>query len=354
MKYIAATRENVKQIGRSSLIDDTLWCALSGTGIEFDFTGRKLAVTLVGDVCASTDDPSRKARAAVYLNGQRVYDVILDSAEKTFTLIDGSEVVSANVTVIKLSESAMSTMGIAPIAADDNALIAAAAEKAHSIEFIGDSITCGYGIDDEDISHQFSTATEDVTKTYAYKTAGLLGADYSIFSVSGYGIISGYTEDDQKIAYKTIPQYYGSCGFSDNAFAGKVFPQDIGWDNSLFDPELVVINLGTNDDSYCKDDPARQDEFSREYAAFLKKVRTADPRSHIICSVGIMGQRIYSAVERATELYAHETNDKNISCFKFDEQLPEDGIAVDYHPSEKTHDKAAAALAGYIKARLGW
>ena len=53
-------------------------------------------------------------------------------------------------------------------------------EKPLKIEVIGDSITCGYGVDDEDENHQFTTATEDVTKAYAYKTAKALDAEYSI------------------------------------------------------------------------------------------------------------------------------------------------------------------------------
>lgn len=48
------------------------------------------------------------------------------------------------------------------------------------MEFIGDSITCGYGVDDPDKEHHFKTATEDVTKAYAYKTALALNADYSM------------------------------------------------------------------------------------------------------------------------------------------------------------------------------
>lgn len=354
MKYIAASKENVKLIGRSRMIDDTLWCALSGAGIEFSFTGRKLAVTLRGDASSQSDDTASYARAAIYLNDKRVIDTLLDTPEKSFVLIDGTENSSANVKIIKLSECAMSTMGIAPISADDDAVIKPAAEKARRIEFIGDSITCGYGVDDEEIFHSFSTATEDVTRAYAYKTARLLGADYSMFSISGYGIISGYTNNDEKIPFQTIPQYYDSCGFSYHAFAQTVFPQDALWDHSAFKPDLIVINLGTNDDSYCKDNSERQAEFISEYAAFLKKVRRANPDPQIICAVGIMGQRIYTSVAKAVESYCGETGDNRISCFEFDEQSEADGMVVDYHPTEITHEKAAAALAEEIKRIMSW
>ena len=49
-------------------------------------------------------------------------------------------------------------------------------EKDIKIEFIGDSITCGYGIDEMNEKGYFSTATENFTKSYAYITAENLGA----------------------------------------------------------------------------------------------------------------------------------------------------------------------------------
>lgn len=33
--------------------------------------------------------------------------------------------------------------------------------KMENIRFIGDSITCGYGVDDEDRDHHFATGTEE-------------------------------------------------------------------------------------------------------------------------------------------------------------------------------------------------
>lgn len=352
---VTANGENVKLVGRTHLIDDTLWLALSGSGIEFTYTGKKLDITLVGDGAATAGNPDNQARAAIYVNGERVVDDMIDKAEETYTVLDSESEQTAEIQVIKLSETAMSTMGIKPISVGEGGKIKPAAAKAHRIEFIGDSITCGYGVDDEDENHHFSTKTEDVTKTYAYKTAQALGADYSMFSISGYGIISGYTDNDTKVTEQTIPQYYGSLGYSWNSFAGKEQPQSVEWDFSGFCPEVVVINLGTNDDSYCKSDGEKQEEFSTAYVDFLKTVREKNPDAKIICSVGIMGQRIYPAVEMAKYAYTKETGDENIAVLKFDQQdQAADGLAADWHPTEATHEKAAQKLTEEIKTLMGW
>ena len=63
--------------------------------------------------------------------------------------------------------------------------VAALAEwPERAIEFIGDSITCGYGVDDEVAEHHFATGTEDTTRAYALRTARKLGVDYSLVSLS--------------------------------------------------------------------------------------------------------------------------------------------------------------------------
>ena len=240
MKKITISKDNAKLIGRTFSKDGALWLGLSGTGVEFVFTGKSLIITVKGDEIAAPGNEDSYSRIAVYADGKRVLDEIVDIQEKTFDVLNFEEKTTAKVRIIKLSEAAMSSSAV-EIETDDGARIEPTAEKAHKIEFIGDSITCGYGVDDEDENHQFSTSTEDVTRTYAYKTAKALNADYSMFSASGYGIISGYTEEDVPKTEETIPQFYESMGFSRGSFGGKK-PQDIKWDFGSFVPEVIVIN----------------------------------------------------------------------------------------------------------------
>ena len=141
----------------------------------------------------------------------------------------------------------MSTVGIKEIRCVGSA-IKPTEKKDMLIEFIGDSITCGYGIDDPDKDHHFVTATEDVTKAYAYLTAKTLDADYSMLSFSGYGIISGYTDNDNKVSAQTVPQFYTKLGYSWGK-NGDFSPQESEWEFSGRQPDLVVVNLGTNDES---------------------------------------------------------------------------------------------------------
>ncbi|AOZ94020.1 SGNH/GDSL hydrolase family protein [Paenibacillus crassostreae] len=347
-----ATDKHVKSIGRTHYYNDVLWLALSGGGIEFSFYGTKAEITIKGDSIATTGD--NLTRIGINVNGKRIIDDQVDKSLKSYTVFESDTAQNVTIRLIKLSEAAMSTVGIQEIAVDAADGIMPTPPKLHTIEFIGDSITCGYGVDDEHELHSFSTATEDVTKTYAYLTAQQLNADYSMVSYSGYGIITGYTENDHKLTTHLLPNYYDKVGKSDGKFDDTLLPQDLPWDFNKFVPGLIVINLGTNDDSYTKEDTGKQMEYTQKYVEFLKMVRRNNPHTPILCTLGIMGDRLYPFVKQAIKHYTHETGDSSITSMKFDVQLAADGYAADFHPSQVTHSKAAKKLTAHIKEFLKW
>ena len=343
--------ESVRLIGRVMPLEDTLWMALSGTGIEFSVTGTRASVTFVADNTWS-GVPENRARVAVYVDGKRAKDILLSEQETTVTAFSSEAEECHIVRVIKLSESAMSTCGIAEIETDGK--ISPTEPKEKLIEFVGDSITCGYGVDDEDRDHHFATGTEDVTRAYAYKTAQALGVDYSMVSFSGYGIVSGYTATGEKMGHQLVPDYYEKFGFSYGTYMEMHKPQEVNWDFSLCQPDLVVINLGTNDMSYVLDKEDRREEYINGYLAFLKKVRNNNANARILCVLGIMGEALCPAVEEVVERYKTETGDMRISYMGVHDQLPEDGYVADWHPTEITHGKAAEKLTAEIKKIMQW
>jgi lysophospholipase L1-like esterase len=353
VKSIELKEENFKELGRTYYSDGKIYCALSGSGAEFTFTGTSCTVQITGDSnSTNSSSADNQARVGIYVNGERVIDDMIDNYIESYDVFSSDTEEEVDIKIVKLSESAMSTFAISDITINGKDE-KAAENKSRLIEFVGDSITCGYGVDDEDQTHSFSTKTEDTTKTYAYKTAEALDADYSMVSFSGYGIISGYTNDDNKVSAQTVPQYYTKLGYSWSS-NGNFVPANIDWDFSKRQPDVVVINLGTNDDSYCKNKDDRCEDFQQTYVEFLKTIREKNPDATIIGTLGIMGQNLYPYVELAVRQYTEETGDENVAYLMFDQQSQEDGIAADWHPTEKTHAKASAKLVEKIQEVMGW
>lgn len=343
MKNYSASGNNVKHLGRAYFDGKTLWCAHSGTGAALSFSGRRLEITVTGDIAPECNRP----RIAAFINGERVIDDVIDAPEKTYEILKSETSVNAEITVTKLTESAMSVFGISRIAADSDGKITPLEPKDALIEFIGDSITCAFGVDAEGKTDDFAVWDEDITKCYAYKTAEAFDADYSMVSFSGWGVISGYTADGGINAAETVPPVYDKIGYSNLSFGGKEV-SSIKWDFKR-KPDIAVLNLGTNDRSYCLDFTEKRAEFENGYRDFLKKIREFNPEAHIICALGMMGDELFVNVRNAAEAYSAETGDQNISILHFDDQKAENGYAANLHPSVKSHSIAAETLIQKIK-----
>lgn len=345
-----AEEQYVKMLGRTHSEDGVLWLAHSASGVEFTAKGTQCSVKIVGD--SMTGVEGNQVRFAAYVDGERVLDEMITQREAVYDIFLFETEKEVTVTLMKVSEAANSILGIDEITVTGAENIAPTAEKDLKIEFIGDSITCGYGVDDEDRNHHFSTSTEDAAKAYAYKTAQLLDADYSLVSYSGNGIVSGYTTQGVKVSTQQLPNKYECFAVSGGSGSNGFKTSGVDWDFSRFTPDIIVINLGTNDYSYTGKDEELIREYQEAYTEFIKKVRKNNAHAHIICTLGVMGADLYEAMSTAAENYTAETGDENISIFRLSTQDGSTGYAADWHPTAATHDIAAAELAEYINALI--
>ena len=342
------TESNVKMLGRTYLYHDTVWCALSATGVEFTLSGKKCEITLAGDNMASLlSGKEHYARVAVYVDGELAVDELIKAGKQTLSVYESQEEKMVTIRVVKLSESSDSTVGIKEIRTDAES-IEPTANREVRIEYIGDSITCGYGVDGV-LGDTYATSNEDATKAYAYLSAQAVDADYSLVAFSGHGIISGYTGDGIIQDQQLVPPYYTKLGNSYGKFASELAPNSIDWDFSKFVPHIIVINLGTNDSSYCGTNEERCLLFQAGYTEFLKSVRAKNADATILCTLGVLGDSLYPYIEAAVKDYTHETGDAKVETMRFEEQKSEDGYAVDYHPSALTQQKVANQLVEKLK-----
>lgn len=344
----SATQENVKYTGRNYYDGKTAWLVQSGSAVEFTVSAKSAEVTIAGDYSINNDEKYR-SRYAVIVDGEIITDDVMSEKSKTIELFKGEKSRTAEVKIIHLSEANNGTIGVSEIKvnSDSPVPVVPAREKELSIEFIGDSITCAYGVEGKSASDQYTTKTENFMKSYAYLTAEKLGADYSAVSYSGHGIISGYSNDGKRNTDNLVPPYYKNCGNLSN-YAEP-------WDFTENPNDVVVINLGTNDYSYVsKDFDTRSQEFVDGYEDFLETVRECNPDAYIICTFGIMGgQEMYPLIEQAVEDFSKKTGDDKITVFQSPMQNMADGYGADYHPSEITQQKNAYILADKICNAIG-
>ena len=221
---ISEIYDSLKLHGRTQLLSNGLACDFTASGIEFTIRA-KGAVEL-------TVQSTKDAYFTVWIDGVRQEKRLYAPAGTvTLTVAEFSDGQQHTVRILKQTEAQFSLCVFGSLRFLGE-LGEKPAESDTYIEFIGDSILCGHGnlcvIGDDGAG---TALYEDGTLGFAYLTAEALGADCSIVSCSGVGLDKGFT------AFK-VADFYPQLSYYRNKAEAYDFARI---------PDLVVINLGTND-----------------------------------------------------------------------------------------------------------
>lgn len=345
---ISAENADIRRLGRTLMRNGTLWLGYSLTGAEFDFDGTSLSAELTTDwVNDEAWKENFQPYMAVLVNGKLSKRFAVSEETAEYELYRSEKTEKVRIRLVKLSENAFSKVGVLSFSADGK-LTATKPCSERRIEFVGDSITCGFGIEGKSVCDNFKTSTENPLINYASLTANELGAEYQLTSWTAIGVYSNSVKDESVTEPDnawTMPVIYD---YTDKAVDGMLGNEPEKWDFSRFAPQLIVVNLGTNDKDFTRGIPERTAAFENCYREFIAHIREKNPQAHIICALGAMGRELLPQVENAVKVLA----DERITSLGFDVQREEDGIGSEWHPSAVTHRKMADKLIAEIK-RLG-
>ncbi len=345
---ISAENADIRRLGRTLMRNGTLWLGYSLTGAEFDFDGTSLSAELTTDwVNDEAWKENFQPYMAVLVNGKLSKRFAVSEGTAEYELYRSEKAEKVRIRLVKLSENAFSKVGVLSFNANGK-LTATKPCSERRIEFVGDSITCGFGIEGKSVCDNFRTSTENPLINYASLTANGLGAEYQLTSWTAIGVYSNSVKDESVTEPDnawTMPVIYD---YTDKAVDGMLGNEPEKWDFSRFAPQLIVVNLGTNDKDFTRGIPERTAAFENCYREFIAHIREKNPQAHIICALGAMGRELLPQVENAVKVLA----DERITSLGFDVQREEDGIGSEWHPSAVTHRKMADKLIAEIK-RLG-
>jgi lysophospholipase L1-like esterase len=218
--------------------------------------------------------------------------------------------------------------------AADGALLPPPAPATRRLELVGDSITCGYGLEGADQYEPFSPATENHHLAFGAVTARALGAEAVSIAWSGKGLVRDW-KGDTALA---IPDLY------ERALAERPAP----WDFARWTPDAVIINLGTND--FGPGDPGAV--FGDTYRTFVARVQARYPRAHVLCTLGPLMST--PQVERARTYLGPVLAIPGVSYLEFPRQDGSLGYGCDFHPSRATHQAMADRLVPALRGLLDW
>ena len=341
----------VRVLGRTVMDGGKLWMASSLSEIRFRITGaRYLEMVLQSD--DTTQDPARAhltPRYEVLVDGDSVMGRCMEKPEETITVFESGTPWGAEIRFRKLSECTQSLLAVREIRTDGE--IVPTEERGMRVEFIGDSITCGYGVEGKNELENFTTRTENAGKSYAGLVTDWMGLDSMLTCFSGHGIVSGYTDSPEKRnAEELVPPYYERAGRNGFILPSGRILEEILWDFSSWQPEKILINLGTNDLSWCADREPRKDLFRKQYKEFLKTVRKNNPGAMILCVLGYMGTGLNESMVKAVNEYRAENSDPRIHSMTLQEQdAARYGYGSNFHPNGKSQERLAEKIQAFIQ-----
>jgi lysophospholipase L1-like esterase len=205
------------------------------------------------------------------------------------------------------------------------------------IEYFGDSITSGAGMDQSIIQCDKGQWYDqhNAYMTYGARTSRNLNAQWQLTSLAGIGL----THSCCNLKY-VLPQIY------DKVF---LMGDTIQWDFKSYQPDVITICLGQNDG------PQDSVKFCSAYVNFIGAIRQHCPKADIVCLSSPMADNTLSPVLKryitGITNYMNAIGDKKVSKFFFSRQF-HNGCGS--HPDIDEHKLIADELTAYIKQLKSW
>jgi lysophospholipase L1-like esterase len=364
---VSYTGPTINIVGRWALTSDhAAHLSWAGTQMNTRFTGSAITLNV------KYNGPKPETYLGAIVDGGDLQRIAVNAGQTSYTL-DKLPSSPHTLTLVKLNEAMDGDLYFYGFTPNDGQLLPTQAPTGRRIEFIGDSITCGYGNEgvittavllntaDADTKSRRSCKTLLGKETYqvsnaylswAAQTATRMKAEYHLLCWSGKGV---YRNADGS-ADDLVPTLWDRAVESDPASK---------WDPAAWVPQVVVINLGTNDFGSVSDahGPPDQGTFKKRYEDLIKKIRGARPNAHIILSMGPMLSDFYpTSYKAATSMrddlhnIIDNLDDDRVHFEEFPLNIGSDldPTGCEWHPDAQQDDAMAERMQGTISKVAGW
>jgi lysophospholipase L1-like esterase len=292
-----------------------------GVSIEIAFEGSQKCSVILADEGRNDFN--------IILDGKQAGVVKAEKGEKEYVLASGLGLGSHTIKLTKRTEAYDGVTVFKGFILDRGAKTAAVKkDRCMKIEFIGDSLTVGYGVEGDDVKCPTERDYKNNYLAFSSVAAREMCADYNVVAASGRGVVRNYGEETDSSA-EPLPVHYGKTIMNDT---------EDTWDFKPFVPDAVVINLGTND--FSTEPKPGEAAFISGYVKLLDRVRSKYPEAHIFICVG--------PTQSEPFFKCMKTMLKGIQDKKVHEvimaPLKAGDWGCDYHPNVKTAARMAKEL----------
>lgn len=324
---VAVFEERFTLQGRRYVRDGRLFLNASGGSLCGRFQGEKLTFLVESDYT----EKSRNAYVRLTVDGKTGrHKLPRGIKELSVTLPQGRH----DFEIVKLTESTNNSFAVISVETD-GVFLPKEEKTGLKLEFIGDSVTTGFGVLAKETYGEYKTKEQDFTKAFPYLTAKALSAAYCVTAAGGWPIYKS------KYAPYAIPDYYENVDLLRN---------EEKWDFSAYTPDVVVVTLGTNDFSYLADLRGEKEEEERKevlshFLTFVKRLLVLYPAAKIVLFYGFFE---YAGLGKMTREVVKTLASPRVTCLETPSAASLGDVRAG-HPGKKSHVLAAKILTDYLR-----
>lgn len=327
---IPATDSHIAIMGRTDINNDN--------NIVFGHPGVSFKVEAVG----------QSLSADLYsTNGNSWIDVIVDdraptaikiaNTPQTIELFRFTDTAKHSVEIIHRSENWHGQIILKQFTLTGGQFLPASLLPKRKMLVLGDSVTCGEAID-RVTGEEKNTHWWNARESYGMLTAQALNAQVNLVCWGGRGLVRSW---NGKTDEQNLSDFY-EFAVGDNDPTMK-------WDHTQYQPDLIVIAIGTND--FSQGIPERE-AYVTAYVKLINKLLTNHPHTHIALTEGailngnkkaVLIDYIREAISRVNDSRVHQITSNNYP-----------GDAQDAHPTKEQHAAMAKDLTPQLKALMDW
>lgn len=315
--------ERVNWYGRAFADGNRADFSAPAAGFEVRFSGTEICAEIASRLSEAPSEAAGRAYLTVYTDGRKTGGLALGADGPAWYVL--AEGLSSGVHTVKVLKNTERKYGAAMLHSlrTDGIFLPPPEKPRLCFELLGDSIMSGSECMRAAEADSFLTESENCLLGYGYRAAEAFGAQVNAVTRSG-ALVSDY------MGLPALPQEY--------EFSFRGGPP---WDFSRFRPDVILLDLGTND---VRNEVPKTLLFE-SYLAFVRLLRKKNPQSTIVCCEGAITDCLRPLVQGVAETLAAE-GDGKVCCFSLPCMHASEG-----HPTVREHEQNGRALAAYL-ARL--
>ncbi len=315
--------------------------------IRFGYPGSGFVVRFSGTaLTARMDSDTEMAALTVVVDAKEPMTVSVPKEGSSLLLAGRLSPGTHTAEVYKRTESwqGILTFRGLQVSGSGAALLDAAPLPARKLLFVGDSVTCGAGIDSTARCEAHpAKPSNDGYHAYGMELGRRLNAQAQLVCYGGRGVQRDYRGLTIGDGVLNAPD------FLDLAIATDAVETRAPWSASRWTPDAVIVSLGTNDFNRQKTQPLDGKLYVKAWVKLLLRIRAEYPVAFIFATEGaiVTDPLLRQYVQEAVTLLG----DPRIAWVKANHYA---GDACDAHPTRQQHMRIADDLEPELRKALGW